>query len=155
MSPRGMGAKVATGRVDAARAGWGAGPIAAGDDTIAIRMSRRAHLMGASAMAGALRSMAIAAGMLTVFGGAPAAADCASTGAGFTGTCTATATGTGSTAVGAGANATATNASAYGASSNASDSNATAVGASSRASDGAGVLQQCERRQRDRDRLER
>jgi hypothetical protein len=89
-----------TGRVDAGRAGWGAGPIAAGDDTCAVRVNRRARLMGASAMAGGALSLAIAAGVVTVFGGAPAAAQCASTNTGFTGSCTATATGAGSTAVG-------------------------------------------------------
>ena len=63
--------------------------------------------MGESALTGgALRGLAIAAGMVTVFGGAPAFAQCLSTAAGFNGGCAAaTATGVGSTAVGSGATA--------------------------------------------------
>src|SRR5262249_45258852 len=82
---------------------------------------RRPRLMGASAIAGgALRSLAIAAGVVTVFGAAPAfaqvgcqsAATDLSAGAGG---CLATAaTGGSSTAVGSAANATGLAATAYG-----------------------------------------
>src|SRR5256884_7909644 len=74
------------------------------------------RLMGASAIAGGpLRGLAAAAGMVTVFGGTPALAQCASTNTGFTGTCAAAAaTGGDSTAVGQAANATGTFATAYG-----------------------------------------
>jgi hypothetical protein len=81
--------------------------VAVGCASIGIAMSRRARLMGASAIAGGtLRGLAVAAGMVTVFGGAPALAQCASTDTGFTGTCAATAaTGANATAVGRAANA--------------------------------------------------
>src|SRR5436309_5435862 len=84
--------------------------IALANEPIGIPISRRARLMGASAIAGGtLRGLAVAAGMVTVFGGAPALAQCASTNTGFTGTCAAAAaTGGDSTAVGQAANATGT-----------------------------------------------
>jgi hypothetical protein len=89
---------------------------AAAGESIDMPLSRRARLLGASALAGgALRSLAIAAGMVTVFGAAPAFAQCRSTDTGFTGTCAATAAiGANSTAVGSGANAAAADATAYG-----------------------------------------
>ena len=51
--------------------------LAVADEPVGVPISRRAGLMGASALArGALRSLAVAAGMATVFGAAPAAAQC-------------------------------------------------------------------------------
>src|SRR5262245_61368740 len=77
---------------------------------IEIAISHRARLMGASALAGgALRGLAIAAGMVAVFGASPASAQCFSGTAGVldTGACEhAAATGAQSTAVGLNANAT-------------------------------------------------
>ena len=96
-----------------------------------------AGIMGASAIAGgALRGLAIAAGIVTVFGATPAAAQC------FSGTggtllmpaCNITAaTGVASTAVGLSANATGTNATAYGNAAVANGDFATATGHASAA----------------------
>ena len=48
-------------------------------ETIGIPLSRRARLMGASALAsGAMRGLAAAAGLAAVFGASPALAQCAS-----------------------------------------------------------------------------
>ena len=101
--------------------------IALANEPIGIPISRRARLMGASAIAGGtLRGLAVAAGMVTVFGGAPALAQCASTNTGFTGTCAAAAaTGANSTAVGQAANASGVFATAYGNSAFASGVDAT------------------------------
>jgi hypothetical protein len=53
--------------------------VAIPGESIGIPLSRRARLMGASALAGgAWRGLAIAAGMVTVFGGTPAFAGCQS-----------------------------------------------------------------------------
>src|SRR5262245_51537429 len=78
--------------------------------------SQRARLMGASALAGgALRGLAVAAGMVAAFGGAPARAQCFVNAVGtLSGPCFSTATGSSSTAVGGGANATGDSATAYG-----------------------------------------
>src|SRR5260370_33768432 len=65
--------------------------LAVADEPVGIPISRRAGLMGASALAGGgLRGLAIAAGMVAVFGGAPAFAACCSTNTGTPGTCAAT-----------------------------------------------------------------
>jgi len=53
--------------------------IAVVDEVVSTPLSRRARLMGASALAGgALRGLAIAAGIVTAFGASPAFAQCAS-----------------------------------------------------------------------------
>src|SRR5262245_44441692 len=92
--------------------------VAAACKPIDVAGSRRARLMGASAIAGGtLRGLAIAAGMVTVFGAAPAMAQCFSGVGGnlLLGGCQSTAaTGINSTAVGFMANATGGNATAYG-----------------------------------------
>ena len=104
--------------------------LAVADEPVGVPISRRAGLMGASALArGALRSLAVAAGMATVFGAAPAAAQCRSNPlGGFSGTCNAQATGPASTAVGGNAQAFGTAATAYGNSALALGANATATG---------------------------
>jgi hypothetical protein len=57
--------------------------VAVAGASTGISISLRARLMGASAIAGgALRGLAIAAGMVTAFGGAPALAVCFSGNAG-------------------------------------------------------------------------
>src|SRR5262245_57613575 len=94
--------------------------------------SSRARLMGASALAGgALRGLAVAAGMVTVFGSAPASAQCFSGLVGnlLTANCDITAaTGINSTAVGLNANATGSTATAYGSGAVANGDFATATG---------------------------
>jgi hypothetical protein len=103
--------------------------IAVANEPIGIPISRRARLMGASAIAGGtLRGLAVAAGMVTVFGGAPALAQCSSNAAGtLSGSCAAAAaTGANSTAIGLNANATGTSATAYGNGALANGSSATA-----------------------------
>ena len=53
--------------------------VAVVDEAVSTPLSLRARLMGASALAGgALRGLAIAAGIVTVFGASPASAQCAS-----------------------------------------------------------------------------
>src|SRR5947207_5480240 len=84
----------------------------------------RARLLAGTVLTGGtLRSLAAAAGMMTVLGVSPALAQCFSGAGGVlnTAACDAAATGTASTAVGSGANATGDSATAYGA-------NATATG---------------------------
>src|SRR5262245_56218877 len=97
---------------------------------INVSISRRARLLGASALAsGALRGMAIAAGIVTVFGGSPTSAACLSTNSGFAGTCIGSASlGIHAHAVGENANADGTNATAFGFSANATGDNAAATG---------------------------
>jgi YadA head domain repeat (2 copies) len=112
--------------------------IAVANEPIGIPISRRARLMGASALAGgALRSLAVAAGMAAVFGAAPAMAQCSSNAGGTlsgAGACAAAAaTGTQSTAIGLNANATGTGATAYGNGALANGDFATATGQFSRA----------------------
>jgi hypothetical protein len=66
-----------TGRLEAEPHGSQVHDIAIADEAINIPVGRRARLMGATAIAGgALRGLAVAAGMATVFGAAPAAAQC-------------------------------------------------------------------------------
>jgi hypothetical protein len=67
--------------------------IAVAGEPIGIAVSRRARLLGASALAGgALRGLAIAAGMVTAFGAAPALAQCFSDAGGtLSGSCAAAA----------------------------------------------------------------
>ncbi len=108
--------------------------IAVAGDSISIPRSRRARLLGASALAGdAFRSFAIAAGVVTALGTAPAFAQvgCQSDTSDLTagGSClAAAATGANSTAVGFNANATGTNATAYGNGAVANGNFATATG---------------------------
>ena len=105
--------------------------IAVAGDSISIPRSRRARLLGASALAGdALRRLAIAAGVVTALGASPAFAQNAILDPGLAaGVCLpAAATGTNSTAVGFNANATGTNATAYGNSAVANGNFATATG---------------------------
>ena len=107
-----------TGKLEAEPHGSQVHDIAIADEAINTPVSRRARLMGASALAGGtLLGLAIAAGVATVFGASPAAAQC------FSGTggnllmaaCDVTAaSGLASTAVGSNANATGTTATAYG-----------------------------------------
>src|SRR5262249_29532111 len=104
-------------RTNANLHGQGVDQVADRGKPIDIAGSRRARLMGASALAGgALRGLAIAAGMATVFGAAPAfALDCQS-GTSLSiisANCDATATGGNATAVGSGATATGASATAY------------------------------------------
>src|SRR5262249_55667001 len=121
-----------TTRINANSHGPQADHVAVTCKPIDIAGSRRARLMGASAIAGgALRGFAIAAGMVTVFGTSPVLAQCQSTDTNFSGTCAATASGPASTAVGELANAAGGLATAYGNSANAIGDNATATGASS------------------------
>jgi trimeric autotransporter adhesin len=102
---------------------------------IGVPVSRRAHLMGASALGGGARGLVIAAGMMTVLGAAPAFAQCSSDAAGTLsggGACAADiAAGANSTAIGLTANATGANATAYGNGAVANGDNATATGAGS------------------------
>jgi hypothetical protein len=74
MSLRGSrGADMKTKRIKATRTGSPVDRIAVVCESMSIPGNRRARLLGASALAGgALRGFAIAAGMVTVFGGAPA-----------------------------------------------------------------------------------
>src|SRR5262245_16656517 len=90
--------------------------VAVVDEAVSTTLSRRARLMGASALAGgALHGLAIAAGIVTVFGASPAFAQCYSTMTGLAGDCTAVVpTGANATAIGKNANATGTTATAYG-----------------------------------------
>jgi hypothetical protein len=102
MSRRAGGLDMKTGKRDANRNGSRGDDVAAPHESICIPLSRRARLMGASALAGgALRGLAVAAGMVTVFGGAPAFAQCSSNAGGtLSGSCAAAAaTGASSTAV--------------------------------------------------------
>src|SRR5258708_2688396 len=90
----------------------------------------RARLLTSSMLTGGtLRSLAVAAGMMTAFGISPAIAQCYSTATDLGGNCTANVpTGTASTAIGAGAKSTGTNATAYGNAANATGVEATAMG---------------------------
>src|SRR5262245_22869620 len=92
--------------------------VAVVDEAVSTPLSRCARLMGAIALAGgALRGLAIAAGIVTVFGASPAVAGCQSSATDLSAgtSCAATAsTGANSTAVGLNANATGTSATAYG-----------------------------------------
>jgi trimeric autotransporter adhesin len=118
MSRGAGGLGVETGKLNANQSTPRVHDIAVAREAICIPLSRRARLMGASAIAGgALRSLAVAAGMVTVFGGAPAFAGCQSSATDLSAgtSCAATAsTGTNSTAIGLNANATGTSATAYG-----------------------------------------
>jgi hypothetical protein len=112
------GLDVKTGKPNANQSTPRVRDIAVACEATDIPVSRRARLMGASALAGgALRGLAVAAGMVTVFGGAPAFAGCQSSATDLSAgtSCAATAsTGVQATAVGLNANATGTNATAYG-----------------------------------------
>jgi hypothetical protein len=69
------GLDVKTGKLNANQSTPRVRDIAVAPEAICIPLSRRARLMGASAIAGGtLRGLAVAAGMVTVFGGAPALA---------------------------------------------------------------------------------
>src|SRR6266508_6791467 len=78
MSLRGSrGADMKTDRRNATQTGSPVYDIAVGCEAISIPVSRRARLLGASALAGgALRGLAIAAGMVTALGATPALAQC-------------------------------------------------------------------------------
>ena len=76
MSLGGLGVDMKTGKLKANPRTARVYDIAVGCE-ISIPVSRRARLMGASAIAGgALRGLAVAAGMVTVFGASPALAQC-------------------------------------------------------------------------------
>jgi YadA head domain repeat (2 copies) len=141
MSLRGSrGADMKTTRINATSLGPHVNHVAAAHKPIEIAGNRRARLLGASALAGgALRGLVVAAGMATVFGGAPALAQvgCQSAAtdlsAGAGGCLAAAATGVASTAVGRSANATGDSATAIGFSATATGFSATATGQQSKA----------------------
>lgn len=103
---------------------------ARGLDEAVFRPKDRASLIASSVLrGGTLRSLAAAAGMMTVLGVSPAFAQCYSAGAGLAGSCDAIVpTGANATAIGSGANATGINATAYGAGSTANGGAASATG---------------------------
>ena len=76
--PRGSwGLDMTAARCKAHRRGSHVDHVAVVDEAVSTPLSRRARLMGATALAGgALRGLAIAAGIVTLFGGAPALAQC-------------------------------------------------------------------------------
>jgi hypothetical protein len=76
---RGLGVDMKAGKLKSNRRTARVHAIVVAGESIDIPGGQRARLMGASALAGGtLRGLAVAAGMVTVFGGAPAFAGCQS-----------------------------------------------------------------------------